>query len=81
VWSSVGETLQLHADQSMCAVAGGMRTAIEALLLGSRVTLVEMRKRFTRHNLLHVHPFLFSTPLRFDQMANDFIISLRNRCG
>ena len=55
----------------MCALAGGMRTAIEALLLGSRVTLVEMRKRFTRHNLLHVRPFLFATPLRFDQMANE----------
>jgi hypothetical protein len=54
----------MHADHSMCAVAGGMRTAIEALLLGSRVTLVEMRKRSTRHNLLHVHLFLFATPLQ-----------------
>jgi hypothetical protein len=44
-----------HSGSSVLPrTTGGLRTAIEALLLGSRVTLVEMRKRFTRHNLLHV---------------------------
>ncbi|KAL6065911.1 [F-actin]-monooxygenase mical1 [Balamuthia mandrillaris] len=32
----------------------GLRTAVEALLLGARVTILEKRLKFTRHNLLHI---------------------------
>ncbi|XP_028150069.1 F-actin-monooxygenase Mical isoform X3 [Diabrotica virgifera virgifera] len=36
----------------------GMRTAIEAQLLGAKVVVVEKRDRFSRNNVLHLWPFV-----------------------
>jgi len=36
----------------------GLRTAIEALLMGSRVTILEKRTSFTRNNVLHIWPWV-----------------------
>nr|CAI5820385.1 unnamed protein product [Callosobruchus analis] len=36
----------------------GLRTAIEAQLLGAKVVLVEKRDRFSRNNVLHLWPFV-----------------------
>lgn len=36
----------------------GLRTAIEAQLLGAKVVVVEKRDRFSRHNVLHLWPFV-----------------------
>ncbi|XP_046997628.1 F-actin-monooxygenase Mical isoform X1 [Schistocerca americana] len=36
----------------------GLRTAIEAQLLGAKVVVVEKRDRITRHNVLHLWPFV-----------------------
>ena len=36
---------------------GGLRTAIEAALLGASVVVVEKRLEFTRSNVLHMWPF------------------------
>jgi hypothetical protein len=35
---------------------GGLRTAVELLLLGMKVTIVERRRKFSRNNLLHLWP-------------------------
>ena len=35
----------------------GLRTAIEAQLLGARVTVIEKRTSFTRNNVLHLWPW------------------------
>ncbi len=35
----------------------GLRTAIEAQLLGARVVVIEKRDRFSRNNVLHLWPF------------------------
>jgi len=36
----------------------GLRTAIEAQLLGAKVVVVEKRDRFSRNNVLHLWPFV-----------------------
>ena len=36
----------------------GLRTAIEAQLLGARVTVIEKRSSFTRNNVLHLWPWV-----------------------
>ena len=36
----------------------GLRTAIEAVLLGAEVDVVEKRTSFSRNNVLHLWPFL-----------------------
>jgi len=36
----------------------GMRAAIEMATLGAKVVVIEMRKEFTRNNVLHLWPFL-----------------------
>ncbi|KAJ8919794.1 hypothetical protein NQ315_006323 [Exocentrus adspersus] len=36
----------------------GMRTAIEAQLLGAKVVVIEKRDRFSRNNVLHLWPFV-----------------------
>ncbi|XP_031626960.1 F-actin-monooxygenase Mical isoform X5 [Contarinia nasturtii] len=38
----------------------GLRTAIEAQLLGAKVVLIEKRDRFSRNNVLHLWPFLIT---------------------
>lgn len=38
----------------------GLRTAIEAQLLGAKVVLVEKRDRISRNNVLHLWPFLIT---------------------
>jgi hypothetical protein len=38
----------------------GLRTAIEAQLLGAKVVVVEMRDRITRNNVLHLWPYLIT---------------------
>ena len=38
----------------------GLRTAIEAALLGAQVVVVEKRTAFSRNNVLHLWPFLLS---------------------
>jgi len=38
----------------------GLRTAIEAQLLGARVVLIEKRSSFTRKNVLHLWPFVMT---------------------
>lgn len=44
-----------------CLVVGagpcGLRAAVELALLGARVVLVEKRRKFSRHNVLHLWPF------------------------
>ena len=35
----------------------GLRTAIEAQLLGAKVVVVEKRDRYTRNNVLHLWPY------------------------
>jgi len=36
----------------------GLRTAIEAQLLGAKVVIVEKRDRISRNNVLHLWPFV-----------------------
>ena len=36
----------------------GLRTAIEAAMLGAQVVVLEKRDRFSRNNVLHLWPFL-----------------------
>lgn len=36
----------------------GLRSAIEAQLLGAKVVVVEKRDRITRNNVLHLWPFV-----------------------
>ena len=47
-----------------CLVIGagpvGLRTAIEAVLLGAKVDVVEKRKGYSRNNVLHLWPFLIT---------------------
>lgn len=38
----------------------GLRTAIEAQLLGAKVVVVEKRDRFSRNNVLHLWPFVIN---------------------
>lgn len=38
----------------------GLRTAIEAQLLGAQVVVVEKRDRFSRNNVLHLWPFVIT---------------------
>lgn len=38
----------------------GLRTAIEAQLLGAKVVVLEKRDRFSRNNVLHLWPFLIT---------------------
>lgn len=38
----------------------GLRTAIEAALLGAQVAVVEKRTSFSRNNVLHLWPFLLT---------------------
>ncbi|KAK7790107.1 hypothetical protein R5R35_007081 [Gryllus longicercus] len=38
----------------------GLRTAIEAQLLGAKVVVVEKRDRFSRNNVLHLWPFVIA---------------------
>lgn len=38
----------------------GLRSAIEAQLLGAKVVVVEKRDRFSRNNVLHLWPFVIS---------------------
>lgn len=38
----------------------GLRTAIEAQLLGAKVVVVEKRDRFSRNNVLHLWPFVIT---------------------
>jgi 2-polyprenyl-6-methoxyphenol hydroxylase-like FAD-dependent oxidoreductase len=58
--------LQVYKGGRVCAgqrvvVIGagpcGLRTAIEAQLLGARVVVIEKRDRFSRNNVLHLWPF------------------------
>ncbi len=35
----------------------GLRLAIDAILLGSEVVIIEKRNSFSRHNVLHLWPF------------------------
>lgn len=38
----------------------GLRSAIEAQLLGAKVVVVEKRDRFSRNNVLHLWPFVIT---------------------
>ena len=38
----------------------GLRSAIEAALLGAKVEVVEKRSDFSRNNVLHLWPFLLT---------------------
>ena len=38
----------------------GLRTAIELVLLGARVVVLEKRDSFSRNNVLHLWPFLIT---------------------
>jgi len=52
----------MHAANTQMVVVGagpiGLRTAIEAQLLGARVTVMEKRTSFTRNNVLHLWPWV-----------------------
>jgi len=52
----------MHAANTKMVVIGagpiGLRTAIEAQLLGARVTVIEKRSSFTRNNVLHLWPWV-----------------------
>lgn len=52
------------AKDLKCLIIGagpiGLRTAIELLLLGCKVSIVEKRTEFTRNNVLHLWPFLLT---------------------
>lgn len=52
------------AKDKSCLVIGagpiGLRTAIEALLLGCNTVIVEKREEFSRNNVLHLWPFLMT---------------------
>ncbi|XP_056640533.1 F-actin-monooxygenase Mical isoform X2 [Diorhabda sublineata] len=52
---------KLAANTKVLVIGGGpcgMRTAIEAQLLGAKVVVVEKRDRFSRNNVLHLWPFV-----------------------
>lgn len=44
---------------------GGLRTAVEAAMLGASVAVVEKRDEFTRSNVLHMWPFAIDDLRRF----------------
>ncbi|CAF0935319.1 unnamed protein product [Rotaria sp. Silwood1] len=51
------------ADMKVCIVGAGpvgLRLAIECALLGARCIVVEKRDRFSRHNVLHLWPYIIS---------------------
>lgn len=52
---------RLAANTKVLVIGGGpcgMRTAIEAQLLGAKVVVIEKRDRFSRNNVLHLWPFV-----------------------
>ncbi|CAH1101979.1 unnamed protein product [Psylliodes chrysocephalus] len=52
---------KVAANTRVLVIGGGpcgMRTAIEAQLLGAKVVVVEKRDRFSRNNVLHLWPFV-----------------------
>lgn len=55
---------QTACDGKRCLVIGagpvGLRTAIEAALLGAKVDVVEKREGYSRNNVLHLWPFLIT---------------------
>ena len=55
---------QTACDGMRCIVIGagpvGLRTAIEAALLGAKVDVVEKREDYSRNNVLHLWPFLIT---------------------
>lgn len=79
------------AHRRVCVIGAGpigLRTAIEAALLGAKVDVLEKRTAFSRNNVLHLWPFLI-TDLRnlggkrfypkFCAGAIDHISELSNR--
>ena len=54
-----GENMLASNTRMVVVGAGpiGLRTAIEAALLGVRVTVIEKRTAFTRNNVLHLWPW------------------------
>ncbi|CAF3579722.1 unnamed protein product, partial [Rotaria sordida] len=51
------------ADMKVCIVGAGpvgLRLAIECALLGARCIVVEKRDRFSRHNVLHLWPYIIT---------------------
>lgn len=52
----------IESPQVLIIGAGpcGLRSAIEAQLLGAKVVVVEKRDRFSRNNVLHLWPFVIS---------------------
>ncbi|UJR27367.1 hypothetical protein I4U23_008659 [Adineta vaga] len=51
------------ADTKVCIVGAGpvgLRLAIECALLGARCVVVEKRDRFSRHNVLHLWPYVIT---------------------
>lgn len=52
-------TAFLFCPQCLVVGAGpcGLRAAVELALLGARVVVVEKRRKFSRHNVLHLWPF------------------------
>jgi len=55
-----GDNMAASNTKMMVIGAGpiGLRTAIEAQLLGARVTVIEKRTSFTRNNVLHLWPWV-----------------------
>jgi len=58
----VGKEIQsLSLSLCQCLVLGagpcGLRTAIELVLLGAQVVVLEKRTSFTRNNVLHLWPY------------------------
>lgn len=69
LWSMLDERLArpVYEGQSPCkgrkllVVGGGpvgLRTAIEGIMLGAEVDVVEKRESFTRNNVVHLWPFV-----------------------
>lgn len=60
-WGSGRKHTQSLIFCLQCLVVGagpcGLRAAVELALLGARVVLVEKRRKFSRHNVLHLWPF------------------------
>ena len=51
------------AHKRVCVIGAGpigLRTAIEAALLGAKVDVLEKRTTFSRNNVLHLWPFLIT---------------------